>query len=191
MVFKCLNPVFSDHEGVCVEQCRGDQDCAAGEKCISSGCDHLCSRAPRGGKAERPARIPQLNSSMLGPAQPSNCFTHTPNSSNSYLIPGSLSTTYYLLSPFRCVPLCAAPWAVTCQAPLSAGFSRQEYWRGLPCLTRPRFAISPVLGLADNPSLVDSSGGSHGSDVPSLHQPPHCCLQISAQRQTSHCSGGV
>ena len=24
-------------------------------------------------------------------------------------------------------------WTVVCQAPLSMGFSRQEYWRGLPC----------------------------------------------------------
>ena len=24
------------------------------------------------------------------------------------------------------------PWAVACQAPLSMGFSRQEYWSGLP-----------------------------------------------------------
>ena len=24
------------------------------------------------------------------------------------------------------------PWTVACQAPLSVGFSRQEYWRGLP-----------------------------------------------------------
>ena len=24
------------------------------------------------------------------------------------------------------------PWAVACQAPLSLGFSRQEYWSGLP-----------------------------------------------------------
>ena len=26
----------------------------------------------------------------------------------------------------------ATPWIVTCQAPLSLGFSRQEYWDGLP-----------------------------------------------------------
>ena len=26
------------------------------------------------------------------------------------------------------------PWTVTCQAPLSVGFSRQEYWSGLPFL---------------------------------------------------------
>ena len=24
------------------------------------------------------------------------------------------------------------PWTVACQAPLSLGFSRQEYWSGLP-----------------------------------------------------------
>ena len=24
------------------------------------------------------------------------------------------------------------PWTVACQAPLSVGFSRQEYWSGLP-----------------------------------------------------------
>ena len=27
----------------------------------------------------------------------------------------------------------ATLWALTCQAPLSMGFSRQKYWRGLPC----------------------------------------------------------
>ena len=32
------------------------------------------------------------------------------------------------------VQLFATPWTVTCQAPLSMGFSRQEYWSGLPCL---------------------------------------------------------
>ena len=26
----------------------------------------------------------------------------------------------------------ATPWAIACQAPLSMGFSRQEYWSGLP-----------------------------------------------------------
>ena len=31
-----------------------------------------------------------------------------------------------------CVTLFATPWTVTCQAPLSMGFSRQEYWSGLP-----------------------------------------------------------
>ena len=31
-----------------------------------------------------------------------------------------------------CVRLFAAPWTVAYQAPLSMGFSRQEYWSGLP-----------------------------------------------------------
>ena len=32
-----------------------------------------------------------------------------------------------------CVQRSAAPWTVAHQAPQSMGFSRQEYWRGLPC----------------------------------------------------------
>ena len=33
---------------------------------------------------------------------------------------------------FSCVWLFAAPWTVAHQAPLSMGFSKQEYWSGLP-----------------------------------------------------------
>ena len=32
-----------------------------------------------------------------------------------------------------CVRFFATPWTVARQAPLSMGFSRQEYWSGLPC----------------------------------------------------------
>ena len=38
-----------------------------------------------------------------------------------------------MLSCFSCVPLFATLWTVAHQAPLSLGFSRQEYWSGLPC----------------------------------------------------------
>ena len=34
---------------------------------------------------------------------------------------------------FSCVWLCVTPWTVARQAPLTLGFSRQEYWSGLPC----------------------------------------------------------
>ena len=34
---------------------------------------------------------------------------------------------------FSCGLLFATPQTVACQAPLSTGFSRQEYWSGLPC----------------------------------------------------------
>ena len=36
------------------------------------------------------------------------------------------------LSRFSHVRLCATPWTVARQAPLSIGVSRQEYWSGLP-----------------------------------------------------------
>ena len=39
-----------------------------------------------------------------------------------------------VLSCFSCVQLSVTPWTVACKAPLSMGFSRQEYWSGLPCL---------------------------------------------------------
>ena len=38
-----------------------------------------------------------------------------------------------MLSRFSRVQLFATPWTVAHQAPLSTGFSRQEYWSGLPC----------------------------------------------------------
>ena len=38
-----------------------------------------------------------------------------------------------MLSRFSCVRLFVTLWTVTHQAPLSMGFSRQEYWSGLPC----------------------------------------------------------
>ena len=38
-----------------------------------------------------------------------------------------------VLSGFSQVQFFATLWTVACQAPLSMGFSRQEYWSGLPC----------------------------------------------------------
>ena len=39
----------------------------------------------------------------------------------------------WVLSNFSHVRLFVTLWTVACQAPLSVGFSRQEYWSGLPC----------------------------------------------------------
>ena len=41
-----------------------------------------------------------------------------------------------LLSHFSHIWLFETPWTVVHQAPLSMGFSRQEYWSGLPCPPR-------------------------------------------------------
>ena len=38
-----------------------------------------------------------------------------------------------MLNCFSRVQLCATLWTVDCQARLSVGFSRLEYWSGLPC----------------------------------------------------------
>ena len=48
----------------------------------------------------------------------------------------SLTLTVYFSKPvgvrlLSCVQLFVIPWTVACQAPLSTGFSRQEYWSGL------------------------------------------------------------
>ena len=43
----------------------------------------------------------------------------------------SLSPLNITLNIMMC-PTLATPWTVACQAPLSMGFSRQEYWSGLP-----------------------------------------------------------
>ena len=52
------------------------------------------------------------------------------------------------VSCFIGIQLCVTPWAVTHQAPLSMGFSRQEYWSGLPC---------PPPGDLPNPGIEPAS----------------------------------
>ena len=64
---------------------------------------------------------------------------------NSQRLPyNSISVRVRMLSP---VQLFATPWAVTRQAPLPMGFSRQEYWRELPLPSPgdlPHPGIEPV-----------------------------------------------
>ena len=38
-------------------------------------------------------------------------------------------------NPVQSCPTLCDPWTVACQASLSMGFFRQEYWSGLPCPT--------------------------------------------------------
>ena len=51
----------------------------------------------------------------------------------AYSIHAYMNLAYVMLSHFSCVQLFATLWTVACQAPLSVGFCRQEYGRGLPC----------------------------------------------------------
>ena len=64
-----------------------------------------------------------------------------------------------VLSHISCVQLCATLWTVACQAPLSMGFSRQEYWSRLP---------RPPPGDLPNPGMEPTSPESPALQVDSL-----------------------
>ena len=55
-----------------------------------------------------------------------------------------------MLSLFSCVQLCVTLWPVAHQALLSMGFSRQEYWSGLP---RPSPGDLPNPGMEPMPHV--------------------------------------
>ena len=59
------------------------------------------------------------------------------------------TNTCCVLSRFSWVKLCATLWTKAYQAPLSMGFSRQEYWSGCPAFLQ---GIFPTQGL--NPHLL-------------------------------------
>ena len=52
-------------------------------------------------------------------------------------------------------PTLVTPWTVACQAPLSMGFSRQEYWSGLP-FPSPGHLPDPGIELWSPALQVDS-----------------------------------
>ena len=68
-----------------------------------------------------------------------------------------------MLSRFSHVCLFATPWTVACQAPLSMGFSRQEYWSGLPC---------PSPGDLPDPGIEPASLVSLALQIDSLPTEP-------------------
>ena len=52
-----------------------------------------------------------------------------------------------VLSCFSCVQLFTTLWTIACQAPLSMGFSRQEYWSGLIQNTGSSYLPNPGIEL--------------------------------------------
>ena len=54
-------------------------------------------------------------------------------------------------------PTLVTPWTVACQAPLLMGFSRQEYWSGLPFLS---------LGDLPNPGIEPRYPESQADSFP-------------------------
>ena len=54
-------------------------------------------------------------------------------------------------------PTLATPWTIACQAPLSMGFSRMEYWSGLPF---------PSPGDLPNPGIEPRSPALQADSLP-------------------------
>ena len=87
-----------------------------------------------------------------------------------------------VLSHFRWVWLIATPWTVAGPAPLSMGFSRQEYWSVLPCppprdLPDPRIKLAPPVAPAlQADSLLLRHRGS-------LQLPSNCVWNKSEQTE--------
>ena len=81
------------------------------------------------------------------------------------------------LSHFSSIQLSATPWTVAHQAPLSMGFSRQEYWSGLPC---PPSGDLPDSGikLASLMSLTSPVLAGELSTIPATWETNHLLLNI-------------
>ena len=71
-----------------------------------------------------------------------------------------------MLSHFSHVRLCVTLWPTACQAPLSIGFSRQEYWIGLMC---------PPQGDLPDPGMEPMSLTCIGRRRVLYHW---CCLEL-------------
>ena len=70
----------------------------------------------------------------------------------------------YVLRCFSHVQLFETLWMVVHHAPLSMGFSRQEYWSGLPCLP-PEDLPNPGIKLASlmSPTLAGRFFTTHAN----------------------------
>ena len=78
-----------------------------------------------------------------------------------------------VLSHFSRVRLFVALWTVACQDPLSMGFSRQEYWSGLPC---PPPEDLPDPGI--EPISLTSPALSGGFFISSATWEAHICVCV-------------
>ena len=82
------------------------------------------------------------------------CFPPSQKKSEAVVLTCFSCVPACMLSHFSHVRLFTTPWIVAHQAPLSVGFSRQEYWSKLPCPppgdlpdpgTEPISLMSPAL----------------------------------------------
>ena len=103
---------------------QGRPECSSGQR--------YCPPSLGSGSISRRAGRPRRNSEAgLGPPglELSPRGGHIPGGQ-----PPSLPSLLCAKSLQSCLTLLQPPWTVAGQAPLSLGFSRQEYWSMLPCL---------------------------------------------------------
>ena len=81
-----------------------------------------------------------------------------------------------MLSRFSHVQLFVTVWTEALHAPLSMGFSRQEYWSGLPC---PPPGDLPDLGI----ELMSLNVSSNGFFTTSPNWEAHYIVQSNVKRQ--------
>ena len=74
-----------------------------------------------------------------------------------------------MLSHFSHVQLFAVLWTVACQVPLSMGFSRQEYWSGLPF---------PSPGNLPDPGIKPMSPALQVNSLPLHHRETPGCVFV-------------
>ena len=60
------------------------------------------------------------------------------------------------------VRLFATPWTAAYQAPLTMGFSRQEYWNGVPLPSPPYLVLAKAKGWVRSSCLVARMEGGRG-----------------------------
>ena len=88
-----------------------------------------------------------------------------------------------VLCCFSCVWLFETQWTVACQAALSMGFCRQEYWSGFPC---PPPGIFPTQG--SNPCVMYWWAGS----LPLVPlRKPQGCSSCSINMWSAYCSWAI
>ena len=118
----------------------------------------------------------------LQPAAAS-CPNHYWESSAALSLSLSLSQMHMLCLVTQSFLTLWTQWTVTCHAPLSMGFSRQDYWNGLTC---PLSGDPPDLGiepeLAGGFFTTKSHLGSPLLPYPRVQPPtrPFCCYTISS-----------
>ena len=92
----------------------------------------------------------------------------------------SLVKTASVLSRFSSVQLFVTLWVIALQAPLSMGFSRQEYWSGLPC-PPPRHL--PYSGIESTSLMSPALAGGFFTTSATLDKIISIFSALSARRQ--------